>query len=151
MFFSLLIWVSFANWMAGSPMCSSLTSVSLPLFPCSIDLGNGGVLVVLSAAVPLTPTGLHVSFDWTNAVSSQLIIVFVGLYMVGVGYGAPNPCITSFDVDQFDHTDEEEKHRKSSFFNWRYFILNAASLFSEIIQLALFYSKTMTAGSGVLP
>jgi solute carrier family 15 (peptide/histidine transporter), member 3/4 len=91
------------------------------------------VVLVLSAALPLTPTGLHVSFDWTNAVSSQHIIFFVGLYMVAVGYGALNPCITSFGADQFDHTDEEERHRKSSFFNWRYFILNAASLISGTI------------------
>ncbi|KAF8683990.1 hypothetical protein HU200_044940 [Digitaria exilis] len=65
--------------------------------------------------------------------SCQYIIVFVGLYMVAIGYGAQNPCITSFGADQFDHTDEEERNRKSSFFNWRYFTLNAGSLISGTI------------------
>ncbi|KAK3151519.1 hypothetical protein QOZ80_3AG0246890 [Eleusine coracana subsp. coracana] len=91
------------------------------------------VMLVLSAAVSLAATGLHISLDWTNAVSSQHAIVFVGLYMIAVGYGALNPCITSFGADQFDHTDEDERNKRSSFFNWRCFILNAASLISGTI------------------
>uniref|UniRef100_A0A0A9GVP9 Peptide transporter, putative n=1 Tax=Arundo donax TaxID=35708 RepID=A0A0A9GVP9_ARUDO len=93
----------------------------------------GMVMLILSAALPLVSTGLHVWLAWTDTVSSQRIIVFIGLYMVAVGYGAHNPCITSFGADQFDHTDEEERNRRSSFFNWRYFILNAASLISGTI------------------
>jgi dipeptide/tripeptide permease len=50
-----------------------------------------------------------------------------------VGYDAQNPCITIFGADQFDHTDQEERNKKSSVFNWRYFIINVGSLISGTI------------------
>ncbi|KAL6660140.1 hypothetical protein ACP70R_002262 [Stipagrostis hirtigluma subsp. patula] len=93
----------------------------------------GMVMLILSAALPLISTSSHVWLAWTDTVSYQHIIVFVGLYMVAIGYGGQNPCLTSFGADQFDHTDEEERNRRSTFFNWRYFILNAASLVSGTI------------------
>ncbi|KAL6902207.1 hypothetical protein ACP4OV_005083 [Aristida adscensionis] len=93
----------------------------------------GLVMLILSAALPSLSRSPNMWLAWTDKVSSQNIIVFVGLYMVAIGYGGQNPCITSFGADQFDHTDEEERNRKSSFFNWRYFVLNAASLISGTI------------------
>ncbi|KAL6596311.1 hypothetical protein ACP70R_047675 [Stipagrostis hirtigluma subsp. patula] len=50
-----------------------------------------------------------------------------------MGYGAQKPCITSFGADQFDDTDEEERIKKSSFFNWQYFMVNFSSLISGTI------------------
>ncbi|KAL6902208.1 hypothetical protein ACP4OV_005084 [Aristida adscensionis] len=96
---------------------------------CTLFVIGMGTLI-LSAALPLISTTSHVWLAWTDTVSSQYIVTFVGLYMVAIGYGGQNPCITSFGADQFDHTDAEESNGKSSFFNWRYFILNAASLIS---------------------
>lgn len=90
-------------------------------------------MLIVSTVVPLVSTRSLVWLTWTDTVSFQHIIVFIGLYMVALGYGAQNPCITSFGADQFDHTDEEERNKKSSFFNWRYFIINVASLISGTI------------------
>jgi peptide/histidine transporter 3/4 len=53
--------------------------------------------------------------------------------MVALGYGAQKPCVLSFGADQFDDTDEVERTNKSSFFNWYYFTINAASLISGTI------------------
>jgi peptide/histidine transporter 3/4 len=53
--------------------------------------------------------------------------------MVAIGYGAQNPCVTSFGADQFDDTDDEERTKKSSFFNWHQFTVNAGALISGTI------------------
>ncbi|RCV44976.1 hypothetical protein SETIT_9G416800v2 [Setaria italica] len=55
---------------------------------------------------------------WVTLISQSLFLLC---------YGALNPCITSFGADQFDHTNEEERNRKSSFFSWHYFALSAGS------------------------
>ncbi|KAL6867538.1 hypothetical protein ACP4OV_015562 [Aristida adscensionis] len=93
----------------------------------------GMVILVLSATLPLISAPPNVWPVWTDTVSSQHIIFFVGLYMVALGSGAQSPCVTSFGADQFDDTDEEEKTKKSSFFNWQCFVNNAASLIAGTI------------------
>lgn len=102
------------------------------LISCMIFI-IGMMMLLLSAAVPLISTGPHSWIIWTDPVSSQYIIFFIGLYMVALGSGAQSPCVTSFGADQFDDTDEEERTKKSSFFNWHCFILNAGSLISGTI------------------
>src|SRR4051794_36112548 len=87
----------------------------------------------LSAALPLISTGSHAWTVWADPVSSQYIIFFIGLYMVGLGFGAQSPCVASFGADQFDDTDEVEKTKKSSFFNWHYFTINVGSLIAGTV------------------
>ncbi|KAL6596313.1 hypothetical protein ACP70R_047677 [Stipagrostis hirtigluma subsp. patula] len=93
----------------------------------------GMMILVMSAILSLISTTPHVWPAWTNTVSSQHMTFFVGLYMVAIGFGAQSPCVISFGADQFDDTDGEEKIKKSSFFNWRHFIVNAGSLISGTI------------------
>ncbi|XP_006649698.1 protein NRT1/ PTR FAMILY 8.3-like [Oryza brachyantha] len=93
----------------------------------------GMMMLLLSAAIPLISTGPYSWIIWTDPVSSQHIIFFVGLYIVALGYGAQCPCISSFGADQFDDTDEDERTKKSSFFNWSYFVVNAGSLISGTV------------------
>jgi peptide/histidine transporter 3/4 len=91
------------------------------------------MILVLSATSALIFTDLQVWPPWTDTVSSQHIIFFFGLYMVAIGYGAQSPCVTSFGADQFDDADEEERTKKSSFFNWHEFTVNAGALVSGTI------------------
>ncbi|XP_025797717.1 protein NRT1/ PTR FAMILY 8.3-like [Panicum hallii] len=97
----------------------------------------GMMLLVLSAVSLSISTNPQVWPAWTDTVSSQHTIFFFGLYMVAIGYGRQNPCVTSFGADQFDDltddTDEEERTKKSSFFNWHHFTLNAGALISGTI------------------
>nr|TKV94063.1 hypothetical protein SEVIR_9G269200v2 [Setaria viridis] len=93
----------------------------------------GMLMLVLSAALLLISTGSQVCSTCTHIVSSQRIIFFSGLYMVAIGYGAQKPCITSFGADQFDDTDEEERSKRSSFFNWQFFMIHVGSLASGTI------------------
>uniref|UniRef100_A0ACD6AEW7 Uncharacterized protein n=1 Tax=Avena sativa TaxID=4498 RepID=A0ACD6AEW7_AVESA len=93
------------------------------LISCTIFI-IGMMMLLLSAALPLISAGPH---------ASQYVIFSVGLYMVALGYGAQRPCVTSFGADQFDVTDELEKTKKSSFFNWYYFTNNAGSLIAGTV------------------
>ncbi|CAL4938442.1 unnamed protein product [Urochloa decumbens] len=101
---------------------------------CTISI-IGMLMLVLSAILPLIYTGSHVLPDRMDTVSCQYIISFFGLYMVAIGHGGQNPCVTSFGADQFDDSDEEERTKKSSFFNWSYFILNVGSLISATVMV----------------
>ncbi|XP_047086052.1 protein NRT1/ PTR FAMILY 8.4-like [Lolium rigidum] len=92
----------------------------------------GMMMLLLSAALPLISTGPQAWIIPTGPVSSKNIF-FVGLYMVALGYGAQKPCVFSFGADQFDDTDEVERTKKSSFFNWYFFTVNAAALISGTI------------------
>ncbi|PAN50705.1 hypothetical protein PAHAL_9G539600 [Panicum hallii] len=92
------------------------------------------LMLVLSATLPLIYTGPNILPDCMDTVSYQYIIFF-GLYMVAIGHGGQNPCVTSFGADQFDDSDVEERTKKSSFFSWSYFILNVGSLISAIIMV----------------
>ncbi|KAL6648498.1 hypothetical protein ACP70R_012722 [Stipagrostis hirtigluma subsp. patula] len=85
----------------------------------------GMMILVMSATLSLISSNPHVWPAWTNTVSSQHMTFFIGLYMVAIGFGAQSPCVISFGADQFDDTDGEEKIKKSSFFNWHHFIVNA--------------------------
>ncbi|XP_047083647.1 protein NRT1/ PTR FAMILY 8.3-like [Lolium rigidum] len=105
---------------------SYLGKYQTALISCTIFIA-GMMMLLLSVALPLISTGPHTWTVWSDPVSSQYIF-FIGLYMVGLGYGAQSPCVTSFGADQFDDTDEVEKTKKSSFFNWNYFTINAGSL-----------------------
>ncbi|KAL6867536.1 hypothetical protein ACP4OV_015560 [Aristida adscensionis] len=98
---------------------------------CSLTIGNDDVGSVSSTS--LIYSSPYAWPAWTDIISYLDIIFFVGLYMVAIGYGAQKPCLTSFGADQFDDTDEDERTKKGSFFNWQYFILNVSSLISGTI------------------
>ncbi|CAL4921683.1 unnamed protein product [Urochloa decumbens] len=92
-----------------------------------------GMMVLVLSTSLLISTDPQVWPAWTDTVSSQHIIFFLGLYMVAIGYGGQYPCVTSFGADQFDDTDEEERTQKSSFFNWNHFTVNVGALISGTI------------------
>lgn len=59
------------------------------------------------------PTSKCVEVSGANAV-----LLFVALYMVGIGSGGMKAALPSHGADQFDDKDAEEAEQKSSFFNW---------------------------------
>ncbi|KAJ6865204.1 hypothetical protein NC651_035697 [Populus alba x Populus x berolinensis] len=85
----------------------------------------GMTLLTLSASV----TGLKPSCDKDSChpTTGQTAACFVALYMIALGTGGIKPCVSSFGADQFDETDETERKRKSSFFNWFYLSINIGS------------------------
>ncbi|KAK4268650.1 hypothetical protein QN277_025270 [Acacia crassicarpa] len=65
--------------------------------------------------------------------SAQTAVCFIALYLIALGTGGIKPCVSSFGADQFDETDEQEKEKKSSFFNWFYFSINIGALIASSV------------------
>ncbi|KAJ9185333.1 hypothetical protein P3X46_004979 [Hevea brasiliensis] len=92
----------------------------------------GMTLLTLSASVH----GLKPSCDHTKVchpTGLQTAVFFLGLYLMALGTGGIKPCVSSFGADQFDDSDESEKKKKSSFFNWFYFSINIGALFASSV------------------
>lgn len=88
-------------------------------------------LLTLSASVKgLKPSCEN---DVCQATSSQTAVCFAALYIIALGTGGIKPCVSSFGADQFDETDETEKKKKSSFFNWFYFSINVGALIASSV------------------
>ncbi|XP_074271473.1 protein NRT1/ PTR FAMILY 8.1-like isoform X2 [Silene latifolia] len=86
----------------------------------------GMVVFTLSASVNgLKPS---CSADGCHPTTPQIGVAFISLYLVALGFGAYEPCFSSFGADQFDETDDKERNKKSSFFNWLYFTSNVGAL-----------------------
>ncbi|KAG1337755.1 protein NRT1/ PTR FAMILY 8.1 [Cocos nucifera] len=92
---------------------------------------SGLTLLTMTASVKgLKPSCDHGVCDPTNA---QTAVFFVALYLIALGTGGIKPCVSSFGADQFDESDESEKKRKSSFFNWFYFSINIGALVASSV------------------
>ncbi|KAL6998400.1 hypothetical protein U1Q18_008525 [Sarracenia purpurea var. burkii] len=65
--------------------------------------------------------------------TSQTAVCFVALYLIALGTGGIKPCVSSFGADQFDETDDSERKKKSSFFNWFYLSINVGALVASSV------------------
>ncbi|KAJ8422788.1 hypothetical protein Cgig2_023447 [Carnegiea gigantea] len=91
----------------------------------------GMSLLTLSASVH----GLKPSCgkDGCHPTTGQVAASFVSLYLIALGTGGIKPCVSSFGADQFDEADDEERKKKSSFFNWFYFSINVGALIASSV------------------
>ncbi|XP_008775060.1 protein NRT1/ PTR FAMILY 8.1 [Phoenix dactylifera] len=107
----------------------------------------GLTLLTLTASVGgLKPACRNGVCDPTNA---QSAVFFVALYLVALGTGGIKPCVSSFGADQFDDSDESEKKRKSSFFNWFYFSINIGALVAALVLVWIQENKGWGWGFGI--
>ncbi|KAE8726457.1 Protein NRT1/ PTR FAMILY 8.1 [Hibiscus syriacus] len=92
----------------------------------------GMTILTLSASIH----GLKPTCDENNVYHPtrlQTGVFFLGLYLIALGTGGIKPCVSSFGADQFDDSDETEKKKKSSFFNWFYFSINIGALVASSV------------------
>ncbi|KAL5991567.1 hypothetical protein ACLOJK_012476 [Asimina triloba] len=92
---------------------------------------NGMSLLTLSASVHgLKPSCID---SVCHPTGEQVAVFFLALYLIALGTGGIKPCVSSFGADQFDETDESERKKKSSFFNWFYFSINVGALIASSV------------------
>ncbi|KAJ0088080.1 hypothetical protein Patl1_31699 [Pistacia atlantica] len=91
----------------------------------------GMTLLTLTSSV----TGLkpRCDKDACHATMTQTAVTFTALYLIALGTGGIKPCVSSFGADQFDETDDVERKKKSSFFNWFYLSINIGALIASSV------------------
>lgn len=88
-------------------------------------------LLTLTTSVPgLKP---RCNKDSCHATMTQTAVTFTALYLIALGTGGIKPCVSSFGADQFDETDDIERKKKSSFFNWFYLSINVGALIASSV------------------
>ncbi|XP_037422455.1 protein NRT1/ PTR FAMILY 8.3-like isoform X2 [Triticum dicoccoides] len=92
--------------------------VSLPVYTI------GMLVLTVSASVPTS---------YYHGDVHHAVVVYLGLYLAGLGSAGIKPCASAFGADQFDSGDLTELEKKGSFFNWYYFLLNLGSLLSSTL------------------
>ncbi|KAG8054311.1 hypothetical protein GUJ93_ZPchr0001g31093 [Zizania palustris] len=75
----------------------------------------------------ISAVGYGVLTASASVVKLQSAVLYAGLYLVALA-GVLEPIMAPFGADQFDESDEEERDRQSSFFNWFYFSIDVGSL-----------------------
>ncbi|KAF9598497.1 hypothetical protein IFM89_028029 [Coptis chinensis] len=107
----------------------------------------GMTLLTFSALLP----GLKPSCDKgvCHPSSYQTSICFLALYLIALGTGGIKPCVSSFGADQFDDTDESEKKRKGSYFNWFYFSINVGALIASSVLVWVQMNVGWGVGFGI--
>eukprot|EP00253_Pinus_taeda_P026315 PITA_26315 len=93
----------------------------------------GMVLLTISASVPKLKPPCNASDLNCHATTTQTGVFFLAIYIIALGTGGIKPCVSSFGADQFDETDDVEKKKKSSFFNWFYFSINIGALVASSV------------------
>ncbi|XP_015583674.1 protein NRT1/ PTR FAMILY 8.1-like isoform X1 [Ricinus communis] len=93
----------------------------------------GMTLLTLSASLHGLMPSCDNHTNVCNPTGKQTAVFFLGLYLIALGTGGIKPCVSSFGADQFDDSDEAEKKKKSSFFNWFYFSINIGALVASSV------------------
>jgi len=93
----------------------------------------GMVLLTISASVPGLKPHCKQSDHNCHVTTGQTGVFYLAIYIIALGTGGIKPCVSSFGADQFDETDDVEKKKKSSFFNWFYFSINIGALVASSV------------------
>lgn len=105
-------------------------------------------LLTLSAAIPGLKPSCN-SDDVCHPTKPQVGVFFVALYLIALGTGGIKPCVSSFGADQFDETVEDEKKKKSSFFNYFYLSINVGALVASSVLVYIQMNVGWDWGFGV--
>ncbi|KAF5191846.1 NRT1/ PTR FAMILY 8.1 [Thalictrum thalictroides] len=79
----------------------------------------------------------------------QRALLLIALYLIALGTGGIKPCVSSFGADQFDDTDETEKKKKGTYFNWFYFSINVGALIASSVLVYIQMNVGWGIGFGI--
>ncbi|KAF2282678.1 hypothetical protein GH714_043788 [Hevea brasiliensis] len=105
---------------------------------CGIKLLGLAVLSFSTQAFLLKPHGCGTTEVLCEAHASiGVAILYVSIYLIALGNGAPEPALAIFGADQFDEEDPKEQQSKNSFYSYFYVALNLGSLVAETVLVYL--------------
>ncbi|XP_073111670.1 protein NRT1/ PTR FAMILY 7.3 [Elaeis guineensis] len=64
---------------------------------------------------------------------AEIILFYLSIYQIALGYGAYQPAITTFGADQFNEDDKEEGESKIAYFSYFYMANKLGTLFSNTL------------------
>ncbi|KAG8476594.1 hypothetical protein CXB51_033468 [Gossypium anomalum] len=85
----------------------------------------------------------------TLASGTQLIILYLALYLNALGTGGLKSSVSGFGSDQFDESDPEKKSHMTNFFNWFFFLINIGSLGSVTVLVYIHDNLGREWGYGI--
>jgi MFS family permease len=62
------------------------------------------------------------------ASGTQLLVLYMALYLTALGTGGLKSSVSGFGSDQFDDSDNGERLQMTNFFNWFFFFISIGSL-----------------------
>ncbi|KAF6173708.1 hypothetical protein GIB67_021804 [Kingdonia uniflora] len=94
----------------------------------------GVTILAISTVIPsLRPPKCTTGTPCVPASGSQIIVLYIALYLTALGTGGLKSSVSGFGSDQFDELDQSEKTKMTNFFNWFFFFISIGSLFAVTI------------------
>ncbi|KAG9152987.1 hypothetical protein Leryth_027230 [Lithospermum erythrorhizon] len=91
---------------------------------------QGVTILTISTIVPSLrpPKCSRGSSSCVPASGTQLLFLYMALYLTALGTGGLKSSVSGFGSDQFDETDKKEKNQMIKFFSWFFFFISIGSL-----------------------
>jgi dipeptide/tripeptide permease len=96
---------------------------------------QGVVILTISTAAPglRPPACAAASPDCVPANTTQLGVLYLGLYLTALGTGGLKSSVSGFGSDQFDEAHDVERNKMLRFFNWFYFFVSIGALLAVTV------------------
>ncbi|PIN12902.1 H+/oligopeptide symporter [Handroanthus impetiginosus] len=91
---------------------------------------TGVTILTISTIIPSLrpPKCAPGSHSCIPANGTQLMFLFIALYLTALGTGGLKSSVSGFGSDQFDDSDKHERKQMTKFFNWFFFFISIGSL-----------------------
>ncbi|KAH7862226.1 hypothetical protein Vadar_001656 [Vaccinium darrowii] len=103
----------------------------------TIIQATGVTILTISAAFPTLrpPKCAAASPDCVPASATQIVVLYLALYVMALGIGGLKSSVSGLGSDQFDDADKEERHQMTKFFSWFFFFISIGSLGATTILI----------------
>ncbi|KAH9322544.1 hypothetical protein KI387_017183, partial [Taxus chinensis] len=135
----------FGGFLADSFLGRYLT---IAFFALIQSLGTG-VLTISTIVPQLSPPHCIHNKDCKAADGVQLFVLYVSLYLIALGTGGLKSSVSGFGTDQFDESDEKERHQMDYFFNRFFFCISLGSLLAVTVLVYIQDNVGRSWGYGI--
>ncbi|KAJ7952481.1 Protein NRT1/ PTR FAMILY 6.3 [Quillaja saponaria] len=122
---------SFMLCLLGGFVADTFLGRYLTIAIFAIVQATGVTILTISTIIPsLRPAKCtpNTAQPCKPASSTQLMVLYIALYLTALGTGGLKSSVSGFGSDQFDESDKTEKTQMTNFFNWFFFFISIGSL-----------------------